>query len=135
MDVKILVATHKNTQIKSNNYNYPIFVGSAITNPTTKYQRDDIGENISNRNNYYCELTGIYWAYKNMKSDYIGLCHYRRFFNINHIDISKYDVILPKKRHYYIETVESQFCNAHGNNPLIITRDDKNSLSRFIRII
>ncbi|MCX6239281.1 MAG: DUF4422 domain-containing protein [Bacteroidia bacterium] len=41
---------------------------------------DNTGENISNKNQYYSELTGIFWVYKNQTSDIVGTCHYRRFF-------------------------------------------------------
>ena len=41
---------------------------------------DNTGENISNKNQYYSELTGTYWVYKNQSSEIVGTCHYRRFF-------------------------------------------------------
>lgn len=43
---------------------------------------DDTGDNISSKNKYYSELTGIYWAWKNNSADIWGTCHYRRFYTI-----------------------------------------------------
>ena len=123
MSVKIIIATHKEYDMpKEENY-IPVFVGSALTDLDLPYQRDDEGENISIKNKSYCELTGLYWAYKNLKADYIGLCHYRRYLDLKDIEIEKYDIILPKKRHYYIETVYDQFGHAHGYHALDIVRE------------
>ena len=44
------------------------------------YIGDDTADNISDRNDGYCELTGFYWIWKNVKADYLGLVHYRRYF-------------------------------------------------------
>ena len=48
---------------------------------------DNTGDNISKLNSHYCELTAMYWAWKNMDKlnnpDYIGFMHYRRLFNFN----------------------------------------------------
>ena len=123
MDLKIIVATHKEYDIPNKEYLLPVYAGATLTEKDLPYQRDDEGINISYKNKTYCELTALYWAYKNIKADYIGLCHYRRYFDIDNTDICKYDVVLPKKRHYYIETVYDQFKHAHGSIGLDTARE------------
>ena len=44
---------------------------------------DNTGDNISNKRNEFCELTVQYWAWKNQKADYYGLCHYRRYMSFS----------------------------------------------------
>jgi hypothetical protein len=45
------------------------------------FESDAQGDNIAALNPAYCELTVQYWAWKNTRSDYVGLCHYRRLMN------------------------------------------------------
>ena len=140
MKVKIIVATHKITAMPQNRDLYmPILVGTTKNfREGITFQRDDEGVNISKKNPSYNELTAIYWAWKNLKNvDAIGLVHYRRYFikrwHFSKIDnvidekdvaklLSKYDVILPKKRHYYIETIYSHYFHSHHKEPLDETR-------------
>ena len=44
-------------------------------------QGDNTGENISSRRMPFCEFTVQYWAWKNCRADYYGLCHYRRYLS------------------------------------------------------
>lgn len=57
----------------------PIFVGSA---PRPEgWLTDSTGDHIAPRNPFYCELTALYWIWKNDRtSQYVCLEHYRRFF-------------------------------------------------------
>lgn len=131
MDIKILVAAHKKYWMPDDSVYLPIQVGAAL-HPALGYVSDNTGDNISAKNPNYCELTALYWAWKNLDCEYIGLCHYRRYFGhtvyskdvekkksaiFTKVDyenlLTKYDVILPKTRNYYIETVRSQYEHAH----------------------
>ena len=102
------------------------------------YMKDNIGKNISKKNEGYCELTGLYWAWKHIQSDFIGLVHYRRYFvtkplkpdrfqsilTFQEIEplLNQYQVFVPKKRRYYIETLYSHYAHTHYAVQLDITR-------------
>jgi hypothetical protein len=103
MNIKILVACHKQDAVFSNEIYTPIQVGTARSNVDLGYLKDNTGDNISEKNPHYCELTAQYWAWKNLKNvDIIGLCHYRRYFQTEITQegaeriFSNYDVILAK---------------------------------------
>ena len=143
MDIKILVAAHKEYSMPQDSMYIPIHVGHALAKQEFGWLGDDTGDNISEKNPNYCELTALYWAWKNLDADAIGLVHYRRHFLSLNIGIVRkicilsglcnkqlkwnsilskqevekvlirYPIIVPKKRHYYIETVESQYIHAH----------------------
>lgn len=122
---KIIIATHKKYVLPKSNLYFPLHVG-AYGKENLGYERDDTGDNISSLNPNFCELTGLYWAWKNLSYDKIGLVHYRRYFAgsekltignrtikvLGEKDIKKlekYDCILPKKRNYFIETLYSHY--------------------------
>lgn len=82
--VKILVCCHKAGIWPDNEIYMPIHCGKAVSTIDLGIQGDDTGDNISAKNPNFCELTALYWAWKNLKdADYVGLCHYRRFFNLS----------------------------------------------------
>lgn len=136
MDIKILVATHKSYWMPTDDVYLPLHVGRD-GKVDLGYIGDNTGDNISSKNANFCELTGLYWAWKNLQCKYIGLCHYRRYFATKgrggslegkrqriiarsdyEVLLDKYDVILPQKRNYYIETVRSQYEHAHNKRDL-----------------
>ena len=137
MEIRIIVATHKPYWMPEDPMYLPVHVGAAGKD-SIGFQRDDEGENISLKNANYCELTGLYWAWKNLDADYIGLAHYRRHFSngkrlggkkekvISREELAEKlkeaDVLLPHPRNYRIETNYSQYVHAHHARDLAITR-------------
>lgn len=104
--VKIFVASHKPDKVYEDNVYTPIHVGRAISKYKSEMADmigDDTGDNISKKNQSYCELTATYWVWKNVKDvDYVGLAHYRRYFetkfsndNVDQV-MNGYDVMLVK---------------------------------------
>lgn len=79
---KILICTHMAGSCLTSNVYQPILVGKALRPDLhLPFIGDDSGENMSTQNGTYCELTAHYWAWKNLNADYIGICHYRRYFD------------------------------------------------------
>lgn len=124
----VYVVTHKkytlDASVKTKGYTL-ISVGKG-KETDNEGVHDDTGENIASKNTNYCELTALYWIWKNdQKSEYKGLCHYRRYITMKQVstDISgvighneihqflqngKYDIILPQKQHF-IRTAAQNF--------------------------
>lgn len=61
----------------------PIQVGAKLTEKRICKVCDNTGDNISDKNREYCELTALYWIWKNTQAKYVGLCHYRRHFELD----------------------------------------------------
>lgn len=131
--MKIYVATHKKVKFPKNKEYEPIQVGADINQDIKLQLKDNIGENISDKNRNYCELTVLYWIWKNCTNDIIGLVHYRRYFFkaifendlrkiLNKEEIERifkdYNIILPKKIFLKRYNVYEQYKKLHNINDL-----------------
>ena len=97
--VKLLICYHKKAALFKDDILTPIHVGRANAKKNMDHNSenykwlmnnmigDDTGDNISELNGSYNEMTALYWAWKNYDAlgnpDYIGLMHYRRHFVLN----------------------------------------------------
>ena len=113
--IKIYVATHKPTKLLPKDDIYTLLEVGAYNKPEFCALRDNTGDNISEKNSSYCELTGLYWVWKNTNDDISGLCHYRRFF--------------VKRLGYFLKVI-------FGINSCILKRKDiEKTISKYDAII
>ena len=129
--IEIYIAAHKKFNEPEDKLYIPLHVGSEGKDDLG-YKKDSTGDNISKKNPNYCELTGIYWIWKNSKADIVGLVHYRRYFyktvvsNKNKLldkeDIekllSKYDIIVAPKGYTWGSTVRDKYNEMHIKDDL-----------------
>lgn len=138
MDIKIIVAAHKSYWMPDYSCYLPLHVGCE-GKKNIGFVGDNTGDNISSKNVHYCELTGLYWAWKNLKADYVGLVHYRRYFTRREVYtiarkrdqilteleweciLRRHTVVVADKRKYYIETNRSHYNHAHPHEGLDVT--------------
>lgn len=116
--VKILLCHHKPSPYIKNDCFLPIHVGKEISKNSMSYCiGDNTGDNISAKNKSWCELTALYWAWKNLDTDYYGLMHYRRFLHFIENDNNFY--IINKITQAEIEKAKwdpdniQQFCSQY----------------------
>lgn len=134
-NIKMLVVTHKPYNFPKSNLYFPIQV-NAEKNSDLGYLKDNQGDNISLKNQNFCELTALYWAWKNLDCEYIGINHYRRYLSThskNEIrkaktekekfdlilteeeildNMKEYDVLVPKTK-LYTKNVYSKYAQQH----------------------
>ncbi len=136
-DIRIYEVYHKPAAFLASDIVLPIQAGRALNSPHTQELQtlmmgDDTGDNISHKNKTFAELTVLYWIWKNVKADYVGLIHYRRSLRVdentyfcqdylckiglNHKNIDKlfdeYDIIMPSK-YTVFPTLYDQFIESH----------------------
>ena len=136
-NIKLLIACHKECEVPDDSIYVPMHVGAA-GKEKFGFTADCTGDNISEKNPLFCELTGLYWAWKNLDYDWLGLVHYRRYFTLKNAKyrkengdmnsvltageaedlVSRYRVIVPKKRHYYIESVYNHYDHTFDGSQL-----------------
>lgn len=143
MDIKIMVSTHKPYIMPRDTSIYlPIQVGYDEVEEHFGFQGDNTGDNISYKHRHYSDLSAVYWGWKNLNVDYLGSCHYRRYFVskkpkynddrffryiLNRNEIEKMlkicPVIIAKKRNYYIESIEAHFKHTHESGDFDLLRE------------
>lgn len=143
-DICIAVATHKPYRMPADSMYLPLHVGAALhPEVLPDMVGDNTGDNISSLNSTYCELTGLYWMWKNCNAKYKGLVHYRRHFAtadmwscIKTSDrfrcvvsceelrrlLNKTPIVLPRRRNYFIETIYSHYAHTLPVDQLDLTR-------------
>lgn len=124
MSTRIYVITHKK-YIEPDMEGYASLLVGAANSIISDYERDDVGDNISAKNPNYCELTGMYWLWKNRTFDgNIGICHYRRYFvgdNAELLTAAAADELLQNndivvlKRETFDSTVYEQYTRYHSD--------------------
>lgn len=143
MKDKIIVVTHKDYRFPQDNMYMPICVGTGISKLRNCYQADDTGVNISSKNISYCELSAIFWAWKNLdrsQCDYIGVNHYRRYFSIeknqtfveNAMSQKEFDALKKSNlkdtiyvtpRRWYLTSIKAHYINSLAGYEKIHEKD------------
>jgi len=72
----------------------PVHAGAAFATTSLADVRDDEGDNISELNVFYSEMSVLYWVWKNIipnvaEDIFLGLCHYRRHFDTGQLLLGK----------------------------------------------
>lgn len=137
MKTEIYIATHKAYDFPQHLSYIPIHVGKALTDLNLGILGDNTGDNISELNKSFCELTALYWMWKNSDADILGLVHYRRhfsqadngiqFLNSEILDpsilenLDQNTIILPKisvfkAKKIFPISVKKQYISDHYNN-------------------
>jgi len=127
--VRIFVVAHKPSPIPRSGVLVPIHVGRAASRyreEMGEYIGDDTGENISEKNPKYCEMTAHYWIWKNVRdAEFVGVCHYRRFFGVDVTEenvgelMAGYDVMMVEPS-WYVDSVYSYFAKFVGAENMMI---------------
>lgn len=136
MDKKIcvLVCCHKKDIHATITPYMPIHVGADLHKEELNMISDNTGKNISNKNATFCELTGLYWAWKNLHNvAVIGLCHYRRYFDFHHVGDSAYpETEISTERFHTVDlSIPQGVIDDVNNGMLIVPQANKGPISLY----
>ncbi len=136
--MRIIISLHKEYPVPTDPLYLPLQVGADLTNTDLGFEKDNTGDHISFLNRGFCELTALYWAWKNLEDEVLGFVHYRRYFALRKEGpwqervlrfeeliplVKRYPVLVPKKRRYFIETLYSHYAHTHKAEELDAARD------------
>lgn len=151
--ISMYIVAHKKFNVPKLDSYIPIQVGY---NEENLFKiRDNTGDNISDKNKNYCELTAYYWIWENDdKSDIVGINHYRRYFTKNILKnniISSdeiqnffdngYNMILSRKKYYDISLREQYILQSgyekdlNALRKIIEKKYDKKMLECFDKVM
>ena len=158
MNIKVFTMTHKDFEFHKSadrSVYIPLHVGRALTQYAGRETHepgrrddnvspfqvlvsdiagDDTGDNISGKNLSFCELTGLYWVWKNADCDVAGMAQYRRFFiEGNNNDIlsgesmqnllSKHDMLISAGEFVAEKSVRANYEKWHHIRDLELTEE------------
>lgn len=130
MDIKIFMCCHKGYEIVPP-FAVPIQGGRAIHPPIDGIMGDNSGDNISDKNKEYCELTVQYYVWKNIDADAYGFCHYRRFFCFDEAVKKPYLVfgkMSEKQQKRYLGS-EEQIEKLVKEHDIVVPRTEKSDMT------
>lgn len=100
------VAFHKKFFSYKDDVIVPIHVGSKGSRENLEYLKDSSGDNISEKNKNFCELTGIYWMWKNVDASFYGMMHYRRYLSLeNNLGYKLKRILYIFSRLFYLKPI------------------------------
>ena len=112
----VYVATHAQAVEQPGDFEIPIQTGAALSDTALCVVRDNTADHISDRNHTFCELTALYWIWKNDHHAVKGLSHYRRRFLTSADQIrdalSTHDIILPPP-YYFRCSLLNEYADFH----------------------
>lgn len=135
---RIYIASNKLVPFPDNPAYQPVIVGRLAHVVPRTVVTDARGDNISRLNPYYCEMTALYWAWKNDDlPPYVGLAHYRRYLRSERAqgtkdfhailqgeevvaDLQHADIILPKAWKVDEPSIAANYAHYHSSDDLMV---------------